>query len=144
MIAAAILQSAYNNLYKELRKYIWDYETVVKLADLEVAAYMAFPNIDDIRRAYERLKSDVQSSDIYSDDEELKRALDKFEDSLEGADQIYYEVFAPEEVEVIESSEEEPYDGVFTGDIDIEEEENDENQEERDNSESEDSSTEEE
>ena len=37
MIAAAIIQSAYNELYKELRNYIWDYDTVVKIAELEAA-----------------------------------------------------------------------------------------------------------
>ena len=37
MIAAAIIQSAYNELYKELRNYIWDYDTVVKIAELAPA-----------------------------------------------------------------------------------------------------------
>ena len=98
MIASAILQSAYNDLYKQLRNYIWDYETVVKIADLEVASYMAFPDIDNIRRAYDRLRSDAVSSDIWSDDKELQKAFEHFEDKLDGADQIFYGLFAPEEV----------------------------------------------
>ena len=64
MIAAAILQSAYNDLYTKLRNYIWEYDTVVKIADLEVATYMAFPDIDNIRRAFSKLSVDIKDSDI--------------------------------------------------------------------------------
>lgn len=98
MIAAAILQSAYNDLYTQLRNYIWDYETVVKIADLEVASYKAFPDIDNIRRAYERLRSDAQTSDVWTDDDKLQKAFDAFEDRLDGADQIFYGLFVPQEV----------------------------------------------
>ena len=124
MIAAAILQSAYNDLYTKLRNYIWDYETVVKIADLEVATYMAFPDIDNIRRAFSKLSVDIKDSDIYSDDEKLQQALDDFEDKLEGADQLFYKLEVPQEVEVVESSET-LEDGVFVGEIDLDEEESD-------------------
>lgn len=132
MIAAAILQNAYNDLYIKLRNYIWEYETVVKIAELEVATYMAFPDIEDIRYAFSRLKSDVRDSDIYADDEELQQSLDDFEEKLEGADQLFYELMAPEEVEVVESSEEPLDDGVFVGDIDVEEDNDNDYQEESD------------
>lgn len=131
MIAAAILQSAYNDLYTKLRNYIWEYDTVVKIADLEVATYMAFPDIDNIKRAFSRLSVDIKDSDIYSDDEELQQALDDFEDKLEGADQVFYRLDVPEEVEVVESSET-LEEGVFVGDIDLEEESEDDYQEESD------------
>lgn len=98
MIAAAIIQSAYNDLYKQLRNYIWEYETVVKIANLEVASYMAFPDIDDIRRAYSELKSDVVSSDVWSDDKELQKSMDRFEEKLDGADQIFYGLSVPKEI----------------------------------------------
>lgn len=98
MIASAILQQAYNDLYKQMRNYIWDYEAVVKIADLEVASYMAFPDIDNIRRAYDRLKSDTSRSDVWSDDKLLQKAFDSFEEKLDRADQIFYGLFAPEEV----------------------------------------------
>lgn len=99
MIAAAILQSAYNDLYKQLRNYIWDYETVVKIANLEVASYMAFPDINNVRYAFDKLRSDVEHSDIWSDDKELQKAVDRFEDKLDGADQIFYGLFPPKEVQ---------------------------------------------
>ena len=98
MIAAAIIQNAYNDLYKQLRNYIWEYDTVVKIADLEVAAYMAFPDINKVRWAYNQLASDVSTSDIWADDEDLQKAFDNFEEKLDGADTIYYGLFVPEEV----------------------------------------------
>lgn len=98
MIAAAIIQNAYNDLYKQLRNYIWEYDTVVKIADLEVAAYMAFPDISKVRWAYNQLASDVSTSDIWSDDKDLQKAFDNFEEKLDGADAIYYGLFVPEEV----------------------------------------------
>lgn len=131
MIAAAILQSAYNDLYKQLRNYIWDYETVVKLADLEVATYMTFPDIDKIHHAFGKLKSDIETSDVWSDDEDLQKAVDSFEDKLDGADQLFYELVVPEEVKTTDTTvdivEEEPD---MAEDIDIKEEDEDDYQEE--------------
>ena len=136
MIAAAILQSAYNDLYTQLRNYIWDYETVVKIADLEVATYMAFPDIDNIRRAFSKLSVDIKDSDIYSDDEELQQALDEFDEKLQGADQLFYKLEVPQEVEVVESSETSEA-GVFVGEIDLDEEESDNDYQEESDSDSE-------
>lgn len=136
MIAAAILQSAYNDLYTKLRNYIWDYETVVKIADLEVATYMAFPDIDNIRRAFSKLSVDIKDSDIYSDDEELQQALDEFDEKLQGADQLFYKLEVPQEVEVVESSETSEA-GVFVGEIDLDEEESDNDYQEESDSDSE-------
>ena len=136
MIAAAILQSAYNDLYIKLRNYIWDYETVVKIADLEVATYMAFPDIDNIRRAFSKLSVDIKDSDIYSDDEELQQALDEFDEKLQGADQLFYKLEVPQEVEVVESSETSEA-GVFVGEIDLDEEESDNDYQEESDSDSE-------
>lgn len=136
MIAAAILQSAYNDLYTKLRNYIWDYETVVKIADLEVATYMAFPDIDNIKRAFSKLSVDIKDSDIYSDDEELQQALDEFDEKLQGADQLFYKLEVPQEVEVVESSETSEA-GVFVGEIDLDEEESDNDYQEESDSDSE-------
>ena len=136
MIAAAILQSAYNDLYSKLRNYIWDYETVVKIADLEVATYMAFPDIDNIDDTFRKLSIDIKASDIYSDDEELQQALESFEDKLEGADQLFYRLDVPQEVEVVESSET-LEDGVFVGEIDLDREESDNDYQEESDSDSE-------
>lgn len=122
MIAAAILQSAYNDLYKQLRNYIWDYETVVKIANLEVASYMAFPDIGKIRYAYEDLRKEIAASDVWADDKDLQKAVDGFDEKLDGADQIFYGLSVPQEI--IDNKESDVVETIDTEqDIDITDEE---------------------
>ena len=99
MIAAAMIQQAYIDLYRQIRNYIWDYDTVVKLAELEVAAYMAFPDIDKVRYALDQLKIELNSSDVYAEDEDLQKAVDDFSETLDGADQVFYGLEVPQEVQ---------------------------------------------
>ena len=98
MIAAAIIQSAYNELYRQLRNYIWDYDTVVKIAELEAATYMAFPDLEKIRICASKLETELRASDVYDEDEALQAAMKTFDDQLDGADAVYYGVFPPQEV----------------------------------------------
>ena len=98
MIQATLLQSLYNKLYKQLRKYIWDFKTVEELADFEIATYRRFPDIEEIKSKYYRLKKSVTHSDVYKDDEDLQDALEDFEKQLEDADQIYADLSTFREV----------------------------------------------
>lgn len=124
MIAAAMIQQAYIDLYKQIRNYIWDYDTVVKLAELEVAAYMAFPDIDKVRYALDQLKVELNSSDVYAEDEDLQKAVDDFSDTLDGADQVFYGLEVPQEVQYRSKSDN------IIDDTTIEEEDDYEDQEE--------------
>lgn len=74
------LQSKYVDLYVELRRYILDFKTVESLAELEVSVYKTFPDLDEVSRNFNKLKLNLGST--YKDDEELSKALDKFEEIL--------------------------------------------------------------
>lgn len=87
MINSANIQSAYVNLYTQLRKYIWAFSTVEKLAELEVAAYKKFPDLSDISNKYNALYIDVKS--VANKDEELSNALTEFSDIINSSDGIY-------------------------------------------------------
>ena len=126
MIAAAMIQQAYIDLYRQIRNYIWDYDTVVKLAELEVAAYMAFPDIDKVRYALDQLKIELNSSDVYAEDEDLQKAVDDFSETLDGADQVFYGLEVPQEIQYKEKSVKE------IDETTIEEEDDYEDQEEPD------------
>lgn len=126
MIAAAMIQQAYIDLYKQIRNYIWDYDTVVKLAELEVAAYMAFPDIDKVRYALDQLKMELNSSDVYAEDEDLQKAVDDFSETLDGADQVFYGLEVPQEIQYKDKSV------VDIDETTIEEEDDYEDQEEPD------------
>lgn len=134
MIQATLLQSYYNKLYKELRKYIWDFKTVEDLAEFEIAVYQRFPDIENIEKTFFKLRRDVTQSDIYKDDEDLQYALDGFEKKLEGADQLYADLNTFREVvEGDEDDDQEESDDSEFGedefDTESEEELNDESEE---------------
>lgn len=88
MISFNIIQSMYTDLYRELRKYIWDFNVIEQLADLEVACHRRLPNTDDILRCYDKLNRSV--SEVAREDEDLRNALDAFYNKLtEGNGQVY-------------------------------------------------------
>lgn len=80
MLSYTELQSAYVDLYIQLRKYIWDFNTVEHIADLEIEVYRIFPSISDVSNAFNKLDSDIKF--IASDDDDFKSKLDAFRDIL--------------------------------------------------------------
>ena len=89
MVPATKLQSLYNKLYIQLRKYIWDFKTVEDLADFEISVYRRFPDKEDIEKVFYRLKRDITTSYIYREDDDLKYAVEAFENQLDETDQFY-------------------------------------------------------
>lgn len=89
MIASTKFQKAYNELYRCIREYIWDFNTVNILADLEIETYKSFPDIDKLQKHLSDLKRDVSATDVYDEDEELKAAFEDFESLLDDTDEIY-------------------------------------------------------
>lgn len=95
MISSADIQNFYNDMYKQLRKYIWDFSVVAALADLEIAVYKKFQNMNDIKARFYRLRSQIV--DVLPTDEELKDSFDAFEELFE-EDTIYVKINKVEEV----------------------------------------------
>lgn len=72
-------------MYKYLRNYIWGFDTVERLADLEVEVYNSFPDISKIQSVFNQLYIDIRS--VLDEDEELAQAVNEFKDlimSIEG------------------------------------------------------------
>lgn len=104
MISSSEFQVAYQNLFKQLRNYIWDVDTVENIADLEVAIYDAFPNRDVMRQKFNRLRCDINYANV--DDEELKKAIDSLDSLLQADDTLYVDLYKVQEVPHNEDSEE--------------------------------------
>ena len=102
------LQQLYNDLYAELRKYIWPMGTVTAIADLEIATYQACPTLDDIRNALNTLQILVR--DTSAEDELLKEAFETFQSSIEDVNTTYTVLNKVEEVIPVEDTEEESAD----------------------------------
>ena len=88
MLSFNTLQKYYVELYKNLRKYIWDFSTVEKLVDLEIEVHRKFPDLDAIRKCLSKLEKDI--SEEFLEDEDLKSAYDEFADILDSEDDGMY------------------------------------------------------
>ena len=85
MLNSMDLRLAYNEFYASMRNYIWDFQVVCNLADIETAVYMAFPDMGDIyvklRQIYpmisETMKDDKELEDSYNDFLELSSTTDE-------------------------------------------------------------------
>ena len=78
MISNTEVQLLYNDLYVQMRKYIWDFDAVCALADLEEAAYHTCVDMAEVNRALRKLRSTCYAQIL--EDEELKAAFDAFDD----------------------------------------------------------------
>lgn len=90
------IRSKYNYLYETLRNYTWDFSTIQVLADLEVATYTAFPDIDFLKRTSSRLGMCIR--EIYMYDDDVKEAYDDFESTLNNSDEVYMKLDRVREV----------------------------------------------
>lgn len=98
MISQNEIQSLYMDLYRSIRKYLWPFNTVVHIADLEIECYKAFPDIELLRDRLKVLSSDVAS--VSREDEELNDALEAFSDALNNVTTVYNKLNKFEEVVV--------------------------------------------
>lgn len=87
MISAKHLQRDYNKLYKELRRIIWPYSVVEMIANLEIAIYKSFPDMEEVKRCYSTLKRACFR--YIKDDEELETAFEKLSETIEDGPDIY-------------------------------------------------------
>lgn len=87
MINSVEMQSAYINLYKQMRKYVWGFRTVETLAELEIATYTTFPDMAVVRSKFNQLRLDIKKQ--IDEDEELAEAVEAFQKLIE-VDEVYY------------------------------------------------------
>lgn len=80
MTSSVIIQNKYISLYKLLRNYLWNFQTVEDIAELEMECFRALPDVDRIKM---KLNA-VSNAAIYviRDDNKLKECLDSFYDLL--------------------------------------------------------------
>lgn len=95
MLSLVDIKKYYVKMYSELRNYIWNFNTVSHLADLEIAVYQRFPNAVDIRSRFDALYMCIR--DICDDDEDLATAVNNFKNIINSSDQFYSRIDAPKE-----------------------------------------------
>lgn len=85
MICSVDFQNAYVELYTLMRNYIWDLDVVEMLADVEVAVYDAFIDIDKLNRCFQRLYPEVVDVAKDNSDEEMQDSADAFKKMIDDA-----------------------------------------------------------
>lgn len=87
MISFADIQVAYNNLYKQIRKYLWDFQAVEALADLEIACYRTCQDLQEISSALNRFVT--YTLEVRREDADLDKAINDLQ-SLINSDTSTY------------------------------------------------------
>ena len=88
MIASTEIQNKYIKLYKVLREYLWDVDTLEDLSDVEVEIFTTFIDKSKLDRAMYKLKKDIQPT--LSDDEDMEKACIELEEAIAKLDDSQY------------------------------------------------------
>ena len=95
MLSLTDLKRYYIKLYEEVRNYIWDFNTVKHLADLEISVFRRFPLMSEVRANFNQFQACI--SRIRQEDEDLDQAAKDFNDLINSTDDIYSMIIQPKE-----------------------------------------------
>lgn len=100
-ITSKDLQVKYEQLYHFLMQYLWEFQTIQEIANLEIAIFKSFPDKDEMMRCLRHLKQDIfytynELSEI--DEEEFKETVEDLEQAIEDYEGVGVELYGVEEV----------------------------------------------
>lgn len=96
MVSYATIRTAYNDVYAEMRKYIWGFPAVEALADVEVASYETCVDLDNLRSLFYRLRQHTR--EVEFEDTDLKKALDAFQEIIDNDNEVFVKLNKVNEV----------------------------------------------
>lgn len=103
MISLQDLTRQYVKLYKCLREYIWPFDIVADLAELEIAVYNRFPDIDEVKSKFDKLYRDIELE--CKADKELDEQVKAFRRVIDSQDIVYSKIYKVDEVYDYENPE---------------------------------------
>ena len=97
MVNSSDIQLAYIDLYKQIRKYVWDIDSVELIAKIEDEANKSFPDIGNLNHLLDHLKQISKENEL---DKELLDSIDKFKNILVdvNSDDIYTSIISFKEI----------------------------------------------
>lgn len=98
MTTSKFIQNEYNRLYSQMRRYIWPFDIIEILAELETQVYEAFPNLTNIRNTFYTLKREIKNISNKGIDDELSNSLDDFEKIIIDDGDLYLSIKQVREV----------------------------------------------
>lgn len=90
------LKTAYTRMYAILSDYIWDYDVVEALVDVELETYKVFPDIESLRSKIRSLRLRVRQVADY--ESRIMDAIDTFSDAVDDVEEVYAKIVYPKEV----------------------------------------------
>lgn len=91
------LKTAYNRMYAVLSDYIWDYDIVEALVDVELETYKIFPDIESLRNKLRSLRMLVRQT---ADESRILDAISTFSDAVDDVEGVYAKIVYPKGVSV--------------------------------------------
>ena len=86
------LRNAYESFYVSMRNYLWPYDVLVELSNVEVDIYKAFINMSELEMHFAKLQTSIK--DACKEDEELRKATKRLANLIDSRDvEIYHKVF---------------------------------------------------
>ena len=101
VITSSDIQVKYEQLYHFLMGFLWEFQTVQALANLEIAIFKRFPDKDEMQRCLRDLKNSIcyTYNEMAQDDEsEFKETVEDLEQAIEDYDNTGLELYGVEEV----------------------------------------------
>lgn len=92
------IQQAYNDMYVIISKYIWPFDVVVSLVDVELEAYKKFPDVENLKSLVDKFRITTLGSCPECPDS--VEAIDKFREYLDGVSETYAIIKSPQEVSI--------------------------------------------
>ena len=98
MVSGNDVQNAHFDLYSDPRRYIWSYQDVKTLPNLEIETFKRFPDVDQIGKYLNLMEMSARF--VTNDDEDIKLGFQDFKDvldSIESNEDIYAKLTEVEE-----------------------------------------------
>lgn len=87
-ISSQDFRNQYERFYAQMRKYLWNYQALKELAEIEANIYTAFIDIDKLRADFARLEK--YTKEVCKEDELFKKEFDRMSKLINKENDIYY------------------------------------------------------
>lgn len=101
VITSSDIQVKYEQLYKFLMDFLWEFPVVQSIANLELAIFKRFPDKDEMLRCLRDLKLNISYTynELEKDDDtEFKEAVEDLEQTIEDYEDSGCELYCVEEL----------------------------------------------
>ena len=101
VITSSDIQVRYEQLYKFLMDFLWEFPVVQQIANLEIAIFKRFPDKDEMLKCLRELRTAISytyNELDQADEPEFKKAFDALEKAIDDYEDAGVELYSVEEL----------------------------------------------